>query len=216
MNRHFIFCHGFGFDVSFWDNLSPYFAREKCTFIDLGYFKKPLYPKIFHEQKVIGIGHSLGLLKLVELHKNFEYIIILNGFRNFLGFNPILRKKREVELEILERKFMINPLDALNIFYRKCGISSFTKGFRKEDLNFNLMQSELNLLRNIIILPSIPILVLSSNDDMIVPPQIVKDNFSNFNAKLEIINHGGHILGLAEPLFVYEKIMKFLDDSSIK
>jgi len=40
----FVFCHGFGFNIHFWDNLAPYFAQEKCSFIDLGYFKKQTTP----------------------------------------------------------------------------------------------------------------------------------------------------------------------------
>lgn len=38
MKKHFVFYHGFGFDKNFWSNLAPYFAKEKCTYLDLGYF----------------------------------------------------------------------------------------------------------------------------------------------------------------------------------
>ena len=37
MKKHFVFYHGFGFDKNFWSNLAPYFAKEKCTYLDLGY-----------------------------------------------------------------------------------------------------------------------------------------------------------------------------------
>ncbi|AWD33115.1 putative BioH-like alpha-beta hydrolase family protein [Candidatus Fokinia solitaria] len=211
MSYHFVFCHGFGFDASFWDKIAPCFSKEKCTFIDLGYFRRPSHFNIPHDEKIIGIGHSLGLLKLLELHKNFERLIALNGFRNFLGFHPILRREREKELKMLENKFRTDPMIALDLFYSRCSTSLLIKCPNKEDLNSDLMCTELNLLRSTIVLPSVPTLVLASDNDMVVPPQVIHDNFSNTNIKLDVIDNGEHILGLASPLAVYEKIMKFLD-----
>ena len=39
MNKKcFVFCHGFGFDASFWVHLKPYFAHEQAVYLDVGYF----------------------------------------------------------------------------------------------------------------------------------------------------------------------------------
>ena len=69
----FVFCHGFGFDATFWDPLRPYFAGTNAIYLDLGYFDKPfmtLYPD--DSTDFIGIGHSLGLKKLMSLNIRFK------------------------------------------------------------------------------------------------------------------------------------------------
>jgi len=208
----FVFCHGFGFNNHFWDNLAPYFIKENCTFIDLGYFRKPSCPIAFHEQKLIGIGHSLGLLKLLALNKNFECLIGLNGFVNFLGHTDPLRRKRQLELKALKQGVIKKPIETLSAFYARCGLPEWIYQGFMSDLDVNVILSELAFLKTSHRVPPIPMLILASNDDSIVPPQIIEDNFSNHaHVKQACIHHAQHGLGFLKPHAVYENIMSFLD-----
>jgi len=122
--RHFIFCHGFGFDNSFWCNLAPYFMQEKCTYLDLGYFGEGYFPEIIkNDDLLIGVGHSLGMAKLLQLDIKFDYLIGLNAFSNFLGNDSSLRMKRKADLEILKKHFTKYPKKSLKEFHRRCGVS---------------------------------------------------------------------------------------------
>lgn len=208
---HFVFCHGFGFDIKFWNNLNKYFVYEKCTFIDLGYFKKPYLPKQLNNEKIIGIGHSIGLVKLINLYNNFECLIGLNSFVNFLGNNVELKNKRHIELMALKKQFLKNPTKALNAFYRRCGISNTIDS--ETELNLDLILSDLKLLHNHIDLPKVPTLIIASDNDTIVPKSVIDDNFVlQSNVKIQMIQNCHHAVGFLKPLHVYKIIMSFLDD----
>lgn len=225
--RHFIFCHGFGFNNNFWCKLTPYFSQERCTYLDLGYFNNPseciadsqnrVIPAGLEatEEACIGIGHSLGLLKLLNTGKSFDCIVGLNSFVNFLGNDPALRNKRNLELELLKQHFIQSPLSTLKRFYKRCGVPSFINQINKEKINTNRLRADLKLLKLNITPPAmIPILIMASEDDEIVPKALVHDNFDPYtNVKIEVTRNGKHRLGLLEVDKLYEKIMSFINDS---
>jgi pimeloyl-[acyl-carrier protein] methyl ester esterase len=205
--RHFVFCHGFGFNSHFWDNLAPYFANEKCSFIDLGYFKNPSSKIEFHGEKIIGIGHSIGFQKLLELNIDFDCLIGLNSFTDFLGTDPSLRTKRQIELKALEQNYIKNPRNSLEAFYKTCKI----KFNEYTELDLDLLLSDLKSLNLKINIPDIPILIMATDKDPIVPRQIIEDNFAHrSNVEIDMLNNDSHVLGFIQPTYVYEKIMSFL------
>lgn len=213
--RHFIFCHGFGFDHDFWNNLVPYFAQEKYTYLDHEYLNKPTSFISENQEQIIGIGHSLGLLKLLQFYKNFDCLIGLNGFVNFLGNDLYLKNKRYLELELLKQHLIKNPIATLRAFYNRCGIPSFINKINKEELNLDLMLSELELLTlNLTPPASTPMLIITSKNDEIVPVEVVYDNFLPYpNAKLVVTDCGQHGLGFLEEHYVYKEIMSFIDEN---
>lgn len=209
----FIFSHGFGFNAHFWDNLATFFSKENCFFIDWGYFNNPTPLPIFDEQNTIGIGHSLGFSKLINLHEHFSCLIGLNSFTHFLGYDKNLYQKRYLELRALKKNFIKNPIHSLQAFYERCGVPQFNKNNVSENLDINRLLGDLDLLKQPTTLPLISTLILSTNDDIIVNPLLVKDNFFNrADIKLETIHHAGHGLGYTKPEDVYNKIMSFLDE----
>ena len=211
--RHFIFCHGFGFNYHFWDNLASYFVNGKCTFLDLGYFKEPSYCIDTLEGEIIGVGHSLGVLKLLKLQERFDCLIGLNGFVNFLGNDLCMRNKRQLELEILKKNFQKNPRITLKNFYKRCGVSSFTQFAKLEELDLEAVMSDLELLTLNFAPPSIPMLIIAAKNDVIVPPEITHDNFPPYsNVEVDIIDKGQHGLGFLEASYVYKSIKEFVDE----
>jgi pimeloyl-[acyl-carrier protein] methyl ester esterase len=212
---HFVFCHGFGFDTQFWERIAPYFSQEKCSFIDLGYFGNRVDNTYLCNQRVIGIGHSIGLSKLLSMYSNFDYLIGLNSFVNFLGSDQIERKKRQKELNALRLSFLKDPDSAIRNFYIRCDIEELIECTDFSNLNLDLILSEFEWLQKEYKLPEVPTLILSSNDDLVVPHTITSDNFSKQQyIKIDSIMNGGHALGFRKPLEVYRKIMSFLNDTT--
>ena len=213
--NHFVFCHGFGFDTQFWERIAPYFSQEKCSFIDLGYFGNRVDNTYLCNQRVIGIGHSIGLSKLLSMYSNFDYLIGLNSFVNFLGSDQIERKKRQKELNALRLSFLKDPDSAIRNFYIRCDIEELIECTDFSNLNRDLILSEFEWLQKEYKLPEVPTLILSSNDDLVVPHAITSDNFSKQQyIKIDSIMNGGHALGFRKPLEVYRKIMSFLNDTT--
>jgi len=213
--NHFVFCHGFGFDTQFWERIAPYFSQEKCSFIDLGYFGNRVDNTYLCNQRVIGIGHSIGLSKLLSMYSNFDYLIGLNSFVNFLGSDQIERKKRQKELNALRLSFLKDPDSAIRNFYIRCDIEELIECTDFSNLNLDLILSEFEWLQKEYKLPEVPTLILSSNDDLVVPYTITSDNFSKQQyIKIDSIMNGGHALGFRKPLEVYRKIMSFLNDTT--
>jgi pimeloyl-[acyl-carrier protein] methyl ester esterase len=199
----FVFCHGWGFDKEYWKELSRYFSPSECIFDieDLNEDKTIEY---------IGIGHSLGLIKLINLDIRFKALIGIQGFVNFLGSNDFFRRKRTIELKAMKRDLAIDIEKTLNNFYKRCGI--FPQ--EKMKLNKSILRRELDLLSGSFKIPKeIPILVIGAEDDPIVPPDLILDNFKNLeNVEVIFQPTGLHNLGAKDCGFVYKKIMGFLNE----
>jgi pimeloyl-[acyl-carrier protein] methyl ester esterase len=210
---HFVFCHGFGFDAHFWERIAPFFSREKCSFIDLGYFNNRTESRYLDNQAIIGIGHSMGLSKLLSMYSNFDCLIGLNGFINFFGADLAIYQKRQTELKALRSSFLKDAETTLRNFYLRCGAPELIERNNFSELDIDLILSDLQWLQKEYKLPDVPTLILSSDDDIVVPHSITSDNFREQPwVKLDNIVDTGHALGFRKPEEVYEKIMSFLDD----
>lgn len=208
MKKCFVFCHGFGFDKSFWDNLRPYFIEEECAYLDLGYFaEQDQFDLTKYKGRLIGIGHSLGLIKLLNFYENFESLFGLNSFIDFLGNEEVLKIQRKCKLKFLMNQFNKSPFSALSNFYSNCGMPRLNKEFKY--LNIARAREDLNLLTSQTILPKeIPLTIIGSKDDIIVPPELIYDNFRNYcNVSIDIMGEGKHALGFLQPRIIYEKII---------
>lgn len=197
----YIFCHGWGFDQEYWKDLSRYFSPDECVFNGENLVKDKAV-------EYIGIGHSLGLIKLITLDIRFKAIVGIQGFVNFLGSNDFFRRKREILLRAMKRDFEIDSQKTLNNFYKKCGILSQSKGDKI------LLRKELDLLSRSFKIPrNIPILVIGAEDDPIVPPDLIWDNFQKAeNVKVVFRPTGLHSLGANDCDFVFKKIMGLLNE----
>ena len=190
------FEHGWGLDGSYWDTLKHYF------------------PKNFPDHINIGIGHSLGLTKILLTHQQtplkFNALIGLNSFVNFLGFNSDLRQKRQHELLSLQKQFTLSPTRTLARFYKNAGIL-FNSSLIPLPGNITSLNQDLNLLKESIILPNhIPVLILGSENDNIVPPELIHDNFSpHNNITLKFHHSGQHNLAQLHPEWVSHAIQEF-------
>jgi pimeloyl-[acyl-carrier protein] methyl ester esterase len=222
-----VFCHGFGMDQSFWRNLAQYFEGYDCVFWDLGYFRQEelIIAPNFIDYQVIAIGHSFGVLKLLNysadlntnLNTNFQAIISLQGFRNFLGNKALLNKKRQLQWWEMRVAFDHDAKGALLQFYDRVfdrdNILHQELIAKIDQLNLKKISLDLDCL----IVPSRSefnkILSIGSLDDKIVPPILIRDNFAMLNnAKIIMHDGGNHLLGFLEAEFVAQEIKVFLDE----
>lgn len=212
---HFVFCHGFGFDTHFWERIARFFTQQNCSFIDLGYFNNRIENQYLDNQAIIGIGHSMGFSKLLSMYSNFDCLIGLNGFINFLGSDQAIYQRRQKELKALRSSFLKDPATTLKNFYLRCAAAKLIEYNDFSNIKIDLMLSDLQWLQKKHKLPDVPTLILSSDDDTIVPFSIIADNFRGQPwVKLDSIVDAGHALGFRKPKEVYEKIMSFLDDNA--
>ena len=212
MKRLFVFSHGWGFDKNFWQNLAPYFKNEQCIFIDYGYFGEEIkLENLDHNYSIIGIGHSLGFIKLLDINVKFDYLIGLNSFINFLGQDENLSFSRQQELNIMQQNLKQNLTITLQNFYNRCGIVIEADKYYKIDKH--LLYEDLNLLSKKFTVPTqISTLILNSQNDPIITESISRENFAEItNISLQILNTGSHGLGYLEADIVYHKILSHID-----
>jgi pimeloyl-[acyl-carrier protein] methyl ester esterase len=212
----FVFSHGFAFDHTYWDPILSLFPSAQKILLDRGYFgEKVLLPSTSGLTGCIGIGHSLGFLHLLTLPVTFRALIGLQPFANFLGNDLELRKQRTIEYRQFKRQFQNDPKNALDRFYKQCGQSIEEE--KKERLMLSPLFEDLLLLSssyNLGTLP-IPILVLSSLQDPIVPKQLVSDNFLPFqNVTIRQVDSSNHSFFMDNTDEVLQEIKRFVHECS--
>jgi pimeloyl-[acyl-carrier protein] methyl ester esterase len=262
MKRIFVFCHGFGFDSSFWNDLRPYFSKEESIYLDLGYFgeysnrqvdpcvhaysnalknwnsslakvscsnaepflgvrlQESLYginssvclgiPAACSDIEWIGIGHSIGFLKLVQSPIPFKALVGLQAFTNFFGYNRRIQQRRRFEYELFLKQLHESPQNTLRRFYKICGLVLDEK--RLEYLDSQRLHDDCRLLdakEERIFCKQIRI--LGSWDDSIVSPELIMDNFFNRSGvTISMTDEARHALGVKQVQWVYSEIKRFL------
>lgn len=103
MKLGFIFSHGWAFNKSYWDNLLPHFKEHPCIVLDHGHMDWSTCHRSI--KKFIGsvVGHSLGLVKLLQSKNTFKALIGLQAFNNFLASDKSLNRRRTLELTIMKK-----------------------------------------------------------------------------------------------------------------
>ena len=199
-----LFCHGWGFDPGFFTPLKKLYAKHEMVFWDLGYFGTPsiVIPPHMEKECWIGIGHSLGFFKLIDSDLPFKALVGLQGFVNFLGNRPALRKERSKQFDRLQKNLFLDPIQTMAAFYARCGVD-----MHKKNHNLTRLQEDLDLIGTSCYDPSllkIPYRILGSLNDPIVTPSLLYDNFGTDLILLH--ERGLHGLGHLEASFIYNHV----------
>ncbi len=209
--NYYIFCHGFGFDSSFWDPLKPYFENEQTFYCDLGYFGEKRFPTeiLIDKFNYIAIGHSFGLIELLNLPIPWSCALGLHGFIYFLGYDLGLNQIRLKEWRALRTQLKRAPRPTLELFYQRVGVSNWP------DL-MSINQARLLVDLERLILPpmhALPkkIAFLTTRNDTIVPDCLVQDNL-NVHPQIQLhhFHEGMHALGHLFPEDVNTWCRQFL------
>ena len=225
MSIGFVFYHGFGADASYWNNLAPILTENfPCVFYDAGYYKNPQNPENIltehHNTSWIGVGHSMGFMKLLEKHRLGEIklsgIVGLQSFENFLGNKFLLRSVRMNVLHVMINSFKSNPVETLKGFIATCdpNASSMRNICDASEIDANLLLHDLNLLKNKVSIPDdMPHLIVVSDKDPIVDKVLIKDNFSDAKYNVKFWECSGHTLGYNSAEDVRKILMDFVNSS---
>ena len=195
--KNYLLAHGFGFTNDYWQNLTP-LLDGAIYFFDA--------PDLDKSKTYIGIGHSIGFLKLNNSGLKFEALVALQGFLNYCGSSDRMRKIREAELAKCRENVNLNKNECLRKFREFCGYTQDVLA----DIPLHLLQDELNMMENSYEHCGVKTLVIGSTDDVIVPMSIINDNFAHLtNVKIMQLDNGRHALGYLYPELVAKKIYEF-------
>lgn len=224
MMPHFIFCSGWGFNKRFWDPLLRYFKPGSYTVLESAYEKideeknscilTDLNLIQMTDTAFIGVGHSLGFRKLLNLPISYNQLVGLQAFTCFSGFDSSLAQRRKRILKTMSENLVRQPEAVLSQFYKKCGVDIFPEIQLSQPDQVALGQ-DLKLLQDSQEAPSdTPVIILGTSHDKIVPPGVIYDNFAKLkNVNIEILDLHGHYLGYRHEVIIFEKIANFVDVS---
>jgi hypothetical protein len=164
------------------------------------------------QKQYIGLGHSLGFTTLSQSTINFDIIVGLQCFCNFLGQDEKLYKIRKPKLDQMLNSFNINPKACLERFYNICGYNEKLEN----NLDITDLSTDLQMLYNSFIPRSLPTLIIGGTSDKIVPKSLIEDNFRNCdNMIIKYLPFAGHTLGYDLSDKIIEIITSFIHDQKI-
>jgi len=188
MKKMFVFCHGFSLTPDYWNSLLPYFSKENIQTWDV-YDPKFQYTYL-PDFEYIGVGHSLGLIKLLQSPIPWKCLIGLNAFIDFIAEDD----NRRQQLIRMQQQFVVKPSLTVKNFHQRCGLP-------KADVQLPpQLATDLQAMHQVYHLPqSTPCLILGAHDDLVVPPSVVWHNFQNLdNVNYHFFDTGRHSLGFTE------------------
>lgn len=195
----YLLCHGFGFTNEYWNSFVPLLDGN------VEFFDKNLRPT--SGKNYIGVGHSLGFLKLNNSGIKFRALIGLQGFLNFCGNNPIKKKVLQKNLDRMISAFEKNPKQALAFFYKLCGYD----GKIPSDISREELICDLKIMKSSFDHCKVPTLIIGSEDDQVVAKNILLDNFQNNDlVSLKFLDGVNHTLGHTKAEKVFVLVQDFL------
>ena len=196
--KNYLLAHGFGFTNDYWQNLIPLLDGNISFFNDHNLDDTKTY---------IGLGHSLGFLKLNNSGLQFESLVALQGFLNYCGSTDRMRKIREKSLQGVRTKIIKDKNESLKQFRKFCGYDKEVLA----DISLSILLDELEMMGKSYEHCRVKTLVIGSADDLIVPMSIINDNFANINdVTILQVNAGRHALGYLYPELIAKKISEYL------
>ena len=196
--KNYVLAHGFGFTNDYWQNLMPLLEGNVYFFDD---------PHLDKDKTYVGIGHSIGFLKLNNSGLKFDSLVALQGFLNYCGSSDRMRKIREAEIAKVRNRVITNKNESLQQFRLFCGYDKEVK----TDIPLTILLDELEMMEHSYKHCGVKTLVIGSSDDVIVPMSIINDNFSHLtNATILQLDYAKHALGYIKSQIVAEKIRNFL------
>lgn len=195
----YLLCHGFGFADNYWKNLEP-FLDDDYEFWHEDFCPNP-------RRIYVGIGHSIGFLKLNNSGIKFKALIGLQGFLNFCGTDTESVNARKENLDRMIELCSQKTRDFLQFFYKACGYPEKIP----EYISMEKLIADLNMMKFSYLHCGAPTLIVGSHSDKIVEPSILRNNFScEKMVQLKYINGVPHNLGYSKPKETFDVIKNFL------
>ena len=200
----FVLVHGWGFHAGIFSDLINHLDGAETTLIDLGFVSRGPKGASDWPSDAIAIGHSLGLLWLLEQGRGrFSGLVSIQGFDCFcchIAPSRIAALKRGLERE---------PGETLQAFWRSCGASGFAL---PEALNVARLDEGLDWLMHWDAQKAkhelaCPVLALAARDDAIVPASMSGAIWEDTGIIWS--QDGGHVLPLRHPRWCARHVLEF-------
>ena len=204
-----VFIHGWGFDAGFWDALSPLLPEYRQQRIDLGFYGQSL-PEFPAHGDCILIGHSLGFVHGMKQKQNWKGWIAINSFPRFVRTPSQAGCVASAQLREMNIGLGFAPARALQAFHKMVG-TTVPSGIP----DIGRLRAGLDELRDADISDishsHIPLLVLASRNDPLVPPE-TSEALGSINAQFDVLWHdsGGHVLPLNDPAWCAKSVGRFM------
>jgi len=192
-----VFLHGWGFGPEIWKEWRRAFSDVPTKSLDAGYFGPERLALPDNPDGWIGIGHSLGFARLLDMNAPWRALV---GFGAFLRFCSKSGQEIGTAPELLDAmlgRLAVDPADVLNRFARRCGHKGPLPPAPQAE-GLSRLRRDLICLRDLDLAPTAetpPILLLHARDDRIAPEGLAKEAQECLPAaRLELFDTGGHAL----------------------
>jgi pimeloyl-[acyl-carrier protein] methyl ester esterase len=200
----FVLVHGWGFHAGLWADFVSQLPGAEVALVDLGFVAGGPKGADDWPPDSIAIGHSLGLLWLLELGGGrFRGLVSVQGFDCFCCHVAPSR------VAALRRGLEKDAGGTLQAFWRSCGASGFAL---PQALNAGRLDQGLDWLMNWDARKAkeqltCPVLSLAARDDAIVPPSMTEAIWKD--AGVVWSPDGGHVLPLRHPRWCARHVLDF-------
>ena len=202
----FVLVHGWGFHAGIWNGLIRHLPGAEIFLVDLGFVSGGSKGVSEWPADAIAIGHSLGLLWLLEQGGDrFRALVSIQGFDCFCCHIPRAR------VASMRRGLERDASGTLQSFWRASGTDDFAS---PDALNVAALDQGLGWLmdwdaREAKAGLQCPMLALASRDDAIVPEAMSE---TIWNGDIVWSADGGHVLPLKHPDWCAKQIIDFADE----
>ncbi|HXE03595.1 MAG TPA: hypothetical protein VN518_03120 [Methyloceanibacter sp.] len=200
----FVLVHGWGFHAGIFADLISHLDGAETTLIDLGFVSGGPKGETDWPADAIAIGHSLGLLWLLEQGGGrFRGLVSIQGFDCFCCHIVPSR------IAALKRGLERDPGATLQAFWRSCGAAGFAL---PEALNVARLDQGLDWLmhwdaRKAKQELACPVLALAARDDAVVPASMSEAIWEDTGIIWS--QDGGHVLPLRHPRWCARHVLEF-------
>jgi len=199
----FVLVHGWGFHAGIWTDFVRHLGGADVTLVDLGFVSGGPKGATDWPADAIAVGHSLGLLWLLQGGSRYRALVSVQGFDCFCCHIAPSR------VEALKRGLEREPQATLQAFWRSCGAAGFAL---PDALNVTRLAEGLDWLmhwdaREAKHELACPVLALASRDDPIVPPSMSESIWKE--GGIVWSDDGGHILPIRHPKWCARHVLEF-------
>jgi pimeloyl-[acyl-carrier protein] methyl ester esterase len=200
----FVLVHGWGFHAGIFADFIGHLEGADVTLVDLGFVAGGPKGASDWLADAIAIGHSLGLLWLLENGGGrFKALVSVQGFDCFcchIAPSRIAALKRGLERE---------PAGTLQAFWRSCGAAGFALPGALNIPRLNegldwLMHWDARKAKDEL---QCPVLALAARDDPVVPVSMSEAIWSERGIVWS--PDGGHVLPLRHPRWCARHVLEF-------
>lgn len=209
-----VLAHGWGFDASVWRPLQTALPDLECLTWDLGFRGTPSSPALPADRPVIAVGHSLGLLWLLQNRPcRWDRLVAINGFTRFAKADNFQDGVPSRLLDRMIAKLTQTPAAVTSDFLARCGLDLEQHPIDGASLDADRLTWGLNALAgwDQRAAPP-PDLVLAGRNDPIVSSAMTQAAFPASFASGAIRWHdGGHLLPLTAPDWCAARLRELLE-----